>query len=109
MSEYIISTSDDDFEKEVLESTQPVLVDFWAPWCAPCRGLAPILEALAQEYAGKLKIAKIDVDNNDKIAAKYGIRSIPTLILFKAGQLVETKIGALSKSQLVEFLNAHIA
>lgn len=105
-----IEVNEADFKAQVLESDVPVLVDFWAPWCGPCRAVAPILEEMAQEYAGKLAIAKINVDDNNEISVQYGIRSIPTLLLFKNGQLVDTHIGLSprGKSELVEFVQPHL-
>jgi thioredoxin 1 len=100
--------TDDSFEPEVLQSDVPVLVDYWAEWCGPCKSIAPILEAVAQEYGGRLKIAKINVDENQSTPAKFGIRGIPTLMLFKNGNVEATKIGALSKSQLTAFLDSNI-
>ena len=104
----IITITDDSFEQEVLNSTTPVLVDYWAPWCGPCKAIAPILEEIANEYIGKIKIAKLNVDDNSKTSPKYGVRGIPTLMLFKNGKVESTKVGALSKDQLVEFLNNNI-
>jgi len=105
----IITLNDASFEKEVLQTdSTPILVDFWAEWCGPCKMIAPILEELAQKYLGKIKIGKLNVDENPTIPAKYGIRGIPTLILFKDGKALETKVGALSKSQLEEFLDKHL-
>jgi thioredoxin 1 len=100
--------TDSNFETEVLKSSEPVLVDFWAVWCGPCRIIAPIVEELAGEYQGKAKIGKLDVDNNPMVAAQYGIRSIPTLLLFKDGQVVEQIVGAVPKSALERVLNNHI-
>src|SRR4249920_683192 len=100
--------TDESFEPEVLKSEVPVLVDYWAEWCGPCKSIAPILEAVAKEYDGRLKIAKINVDENQSTPAKFGIRGIPTLMLFKNGNVEATKVGALSKSQLTAFLDSNI-
>lgn len=108
MSEQIVHVSDANFDEHVLKSDLPVLVDFWAEWCGPCKMIAPILDELAPEYEGKLKICKVDVDANPEIPAKFGIRGIPTLILFKGGNAEATKVGAVSKSQLVEFVQEAI-
>ncbi|NMU90942.1 thioredoxin TrxA [Achromobacter ruhlandii] len=105
MSDQIKNVSDASFDADVLKSGQPVLVDYWAAWCGPCKMIAPILEEVATEYAGRLTIAKLNVDENPGTAAKYGIRGIPTLMLFKDGQAAATKVGALSKSQLTAFLD----
>jgi thioredoxin 1 len=104
MSEMITNITDASFESDVLKSDLPVLVDFWAAWCGPCKMIAPILEEIATEFAGKLKICKVDVDANQETPAKYGVRGIPTLIVFKNGSAEATKVGALSKTQLTEFL-----
>jgi thioredoxin 1 len=106
MSDQIKHVSDASFDTDVIQSSQPVLVDYWATWCGPCKMIAPILEEVAGEYAGRLTVAKVDVDANPDTAAKYGIRGIPTLMLFKNGQAAATKVGALSKSQLTAFLNS---
>ncbi|MCH1920843.1 thioredoxin TrxA [Shewanella sp. A3A] len=108
MSDKIIYVSDDSFGNDVLKSDTPVLVDFWAEWCGPCKMVAPILDDLAGEYEGKLTIAKLNVDQNNTATVKYGVRSIPTLLLFKNGELAATKVGALSKTQLREFIDAQI-
>ena len=100
--------TDDSFELEVLKSTLPVLVDYWAEWCGPCKAIAPVLEEIAKEYSGKLKIAKVDVDSNTEVPKKFNIRGIPTLMLFKNGVVEATKVGALSKSQLTAFLDSNI-
>ena len=108
MSEHIKIVSDVSFDADVLKSSQPVLVDYWAAWCGPCKMIAPMLEEVSAEYAGKVTIAKLNVDENPETAAKFGIRGIPTLMLFKDGQVAATKVGALSKSQLTAFLNDSI-
>jgi len=108
MSSHILHVTDDTFESEVLQAPLPVLVDYWAEWCGPCKTIAPILDELAQEYAGRLKIAKLNIDENEATPPKYGIRGIPTLMLFKNGNLEATKVGALSKSQLTTFIDSNI-
>ena len=108
MSELIQHVTDDTFEPEVLKSTLPVLVDYWAEWCGPCKAIAPVLEELAKEYDGKLIVAKVDVDANTEIPKKYNIRGIPTLMLFKNGNMEAMKVGAMSKSQLTAFLDSNI-
>jgi thioredoxin 1 len=108
MSELIHHVTDDTFEPEVLKSTLPVLVDYWAEWCGPCKAIAPVLEEVAKQYDGKLKIAKVDVDANTEIPKKYNIRGIPTLMLFKNGNMEAMKVGAMSKSQLTAFLDTNI-
>ena len=104
----ISHVTDDSFETDVLKSDVPVLVDYWAEWCGPCKVIAPILEEIAGEYAGKMKICKLDIDANESTPPKYGIRGIPTLMLFKNGAVEATKVGALSKSQLTAFLDSNI-
>jgi thioredoxin 1 len=108
MSEHIIAVSDESFEEDVLRSEQPVLVDFWAEWCGPCKMIAPILEDVALQYASKLKVAKLNIDENPATPPRYGIRGIPTLMLFKGGNVEATKVGAVSKSQLALFLDNHL-
>ena len=108
MSEQILYLTDDTFEKEVINSSNPVLVDYWAEWCGPCKMIAPILEEVASEYTGKVKIAKLNIDENPQTPPRYGIRGIPTLMLFKDGNVEATKVGALSKSQLTAFLDSSI-
>ena len=108
MSNGIATIGDDNFDTEVLQDSTPVLVDFWAQWCGPCKAIAPVLEEIAGEYNGKVKIAKMDVDSNPDTPAKFGVRGIPTLMLFKNGEMVQTKVGALSKSQLVAFLDENL-
>jgi thioredoxin 1 len=104
MGEALVAFSDGNFEKDVLQSEMPVLVDFWAPWCGPCRAVGPIVEELAERYKGKVKIGKLNVDDNPNTAASYGVRSIPTLILFKGGKVLDTIIGMVSKDRLDEFV-----
>ena len=108
MSEQIVYVTDDTFEAEVIKSSNPVLVDYWAEWCGPCKMIAPILEEIAGEYTGKVTIAKLNIDENPQTPPKYGIRGIPTLMLFKDGNVEATKVGALSKSQLTAFLDSNI-
>ena len=108
MSEHIVYITDDTFAEEVLKSNVPVLVDYWAEWCGPCKMIAPILEEIAPDYVGKLKIAKLNIDENPNTPPKYGIRGIPTLILFKEGEVLNTKVGALSKSQLTAFIDSNL-
>ena len=108
-SDLIKHISDSSFETDVLKSDKPVLVDYWAEWCGPCKMIAPILDEVSAAYQGKLQIAKMNVDENRDIPAKFGIRGIPTLMLFKGGQLAATKVGALSKSQLTEFIDQQLA
>ena len=100
--------TDASFEQDVLKADEPVLVDFWAEWCGPCKMIAPILDEVSREYDGRLKIGKINVDENQAMPSRYGVRGIPTLMLFKNGALVATKVGALSKSQLTLFLDSHL-
>lgn len=108
MSEQIVHVTDSSFEGDVLGSDIPVLVDFWAAWCGPCKMIAPLLDQLSEEYAGKVKVCKVDVDANPQTAAKFNVRGIPTLMLFKGGELEATKVGALSKTQLGEFVESNI-
>ncbi|MGM3162273.1 thioredoxin TrxA [Dickeya undicola] len=108
MSDKIIHLTDDSFETDVLQSEHVTLVDFWADWCGPCKMIAPILDEIANEFEGKLQVAKLNIDENPATAPKYGIRGIPTLLLFKNGEVAATKVGALSKGQLKEFLSANL-
>ncbi len=108
MSEHIVHITDDTFEAEVLKAAQPVLVDYWAEWCGPCRMIGPILDELAVEYADRIKVCKLNVDENQNTPPKYGIRGIPTLMLFRNGQVEATKVGAQSKSQLAAFLDSNL-
>ncbi len=108
MSKNILALSDSTFEQDVLNSDVPVLVDYWAEWCGPCKMIAPLLDDVASEYAGRVKVAKINIDDNQGTPAKYGVRGIPTLMLFKNGEVEATKVGALSKSQLTAFLDQNI-
>jgi len=104
----IIHVSDDSFEEAVLKSDSPVLVDYWAEWCGPCKMIGPILEEVSRDYSGKLKVAKLNIDENPETPPKYGIRGIPTLMLFKNGAVEATKVGALSKSQLAAFIDSNL-
>jgi thioredoxin 1 len=108
VSEQIVHLSDDSFETEVLKSSQPVLVDYWAEWCGPCKMIAPALDQIASEYAGKVKVAKLNIDDNPNTPPRYGIRGIPTLMLFKDGEVEATKVGAVSKSQLTAFIDSNL-
>ena len=108
MSDNIQEVSDQTFESEVLQSGTPVLVDYWAEWCGPCKAIHPILEEIAGEYSGRVKIAKLNIDENPDTPPKYGIRGIPTLMLFKDGNVEATKVGALSKSQLTAFIDSNV-
>ncbi len=108
MSENTLSVVDGTFDNEVLKSELPVLVDFWASWCGPCRAIAPIVEEIAKDYAGRLKVAKVDVDANAETTANYGVRGIPTLILFKQGEVVNSHVGMITKTQLEALLKEHL-
>ncbi|MCK6436311.1 thioredoxin TrxA [Rivihabitans pingtungensis] len=107
-SEKILHVSDASFEEDVLKASGPVLVDYWAEWCGPCKMIAPILDEVAEEYDGRLSVAKLNIDENEATPPKFGIRGIPTLMLFKDGSVVATKVGALSKSQLTAFIDSNI-
>ena len=107
MSEHILYVTDDSFEQDVIKSSEPVLVDYWAEWCGPCKMIAPILDEIASEYSGKIKVVKLNIDDNPQTPPKYGIRGIPTLMLFKDGNVEATKVGALSKSQLTAFIDSN--
>lgn len=108
LSETIIEVTDDSFEADVLNSSEPVLVDYWAEWCGPCKMITPVLEEIAGEYAGKLKVAKLNIDDNPDTPPKFGIRGIPTLMIFKGGDVEATKVGALTKSQLTAFIDSNL-
>jgi len=108
MSTHIHAISDDSFENEVIESNIPVIVDFWAQWCGPCKALAPIIEDVATKYTDKVKFVKLDVDHNPSTPPKFGVRGIPTLILFKDGQVKATQVGLISKTDLMKFIDGHI-
>jgi len=108
VSEHILYVTDDSFEQDVIKSSEPVLVDYWAEWCGPCKMIAPILDEIASEYTGKIKVAKLNIDDNPQTPPKYGIRGIPTLMLFKDGNVEATKVGAVSKSQLTAFLDGNL-
>lgn len=108
MSEHVVHVTDDTFTEKVIQSSIPVLVDYWAEWCGPCKMIAPILDEIAQEYEGRLKVVKLNIDENPGTPPKYGIRGIPTLILFKNGQVEATKVGALAKTQLNAFIETNL-
>ena len=107
-SELIVHVTDDSFEEDVLKSGEPVLVDYWADWCGPCKMIAPVLDEIAGEYQGRVKVAKLNIDENPNTPPRYGIRGIPTLMLFKDGEVEATKVGAVSKSQLTAFIDSNL-
>lgn len=109
MSNNVVEVSDDSFEAEVISSSVPVVVDFWATWCGPCKALAPVLEDIAQKYNGQVKFVKLDVEANPSTPPKFGVRSIPTLIIFKDGQVKGSQVGFLDKANLTQFINTHTA
>lgn len=108
MSDKIVQVTDDTFESEVLKSSVPVLVDYWAEWCGPCKMIAPVLDEIADEYEGRIKVTKLNIDDSPQTPPRYGIRGIPTLMLFKDGEVEATKVGALSKSQLTAFIDSNV-
>jgi len=108
MSDKIVQLTDDSFEADVLNASGLVLVDFWAEWCGPCKMIAPVLNDIAEEYDGKVTVGKLNIDDNSATPPKYGVRGIPTLLLFKGGEIADTKVGALSKTQLKEFLDKNL-
>lgn len=107
--DHTVTLTDAAFDQEVLQSDTPVLVDFWAPWCGPCRHMAPTVDAIAQEYAGKIKVGKLNTDDNPATAMRFGIRGIPTLLLFKNGRVVEQRVGAMPKPEVIKMLAPHVA
>lgn len=108
MSDHVHATSDADFDRDVLKAKKPVLVDFWAPWCQPCKLISPLIDEIAKDYVGRLQVCKLNVDENQEVTAKYGVRGIPSLLLFVEGEVVATRVGGLSKSQLTAFLDEHL-
>ncbi|MCK4494337.1 MAG: thioredoxin TrxA [Methylococcales bacterium] len=108
MSDLVLSVTDSQFSEKVLKADKPVLVDYWAEWCGPCKMIAPILNEIAKDYKGKLIVAKLNIDDNSKIPQQYGVRGIPTLMIFKDGEVEATKVGALSKSELAQFIDTNL-